>query len=393
MFTFLGRYSHLSLVGMLGLFLLVVPACAADGMHEIVVHDVHTVADITSQLPVQGLYNLQIRFAGAVAPVERTEILSAAFEHERARSIKKLDLDDNQLELSPVLRNLTALKCLLMRKNSLTQPPVLTGLGALELLLLDSNRLSEPPLLDGLSSLTYIDLSYNRLVSSPLLNGLVNLQCLLLSYNQLHQPPVLNDLINLSHLDLMNNPLATPAIIPLALLGVIDEKYIRAPYRFDRQALVGAPTRLVDIATPCVDTVPFFLSKGTVVRLTAPKCNPLTSRRIVQAMSLVVSWRYWRDRGVAADAFDEKLQEIEPVLHEENVYTVDRRDARAFMQERGVSDVRIGAILDRLRDDEVNLGALLGAMRDPHIPDSLLERVVDEFVPISGSFFMPCSVS
>ena len=125
--------------------------------------------------------------------------------------------------------------------------------------------------------------------------------------------------------------------------------------------VIGVSTNLIDIATPGVDTRPWFLYQASLAALPVPRRNPLTGRNIVSTMNLAESWRYWRNRGLSAADFDSRLTEAEPV-ELENGYTVTREVAQEFLRERGISDERVAAILQALPEGDINVAALLAAM-------------------------------
>jgi hypothetical protein len=212
--------------------------------------------------------------------------------------------------------------------------------------------------LTGLTNLKRLFLTNNRLVEPPVLTGLVNLKMLLLNNNQLNYPPVLTGLMSLEDLDLSENPFEQLILIPEALANRIDLENIHASYQIEYEAAKG----LVDIAQPGIDNLPFFFFRESIARLPLPKRNPITRGTITQMRNLVESWRYWREQGISAQAFDDKLREMEPVMLEENMYTVSPAVARSFLQERGLTEARIMQILGALPGESVNVTALLNAM-------------------------------
>lgn len=383
--------------------------------HDVRVRLVHTAEDIVSRMPAGGQFALSVQFAHEVDPIERTEIINQALRHERAFGIVALDLSENQLILppvvtgllnlqrlnlsvnqlrrspvltglihlreldltgnqlrqSPVLIGLTHLHTLDLTGNEIIQPPVLTGLAHLQKLTLSCNRLRQPPVLAGLVNLQELALSENQLIQPPVLTGLIHLNELYLSQNRLTYPPVLTGLPELEVLLLRRNPLQQPVRIPRALFDRLHHDLDEASYVLtDDEAALGAATNLVDIATPGVDTVPFFLVQETLSALPVPKINPSTRRQILQSMNLAESWRYWRDHGVREADFDARLRELEPVAYEANLYTVERQVARDFMRDRGFDESAITAIFRTFSDENVNVTALLDAMAERRQTDS-----------------------
>lgn len=321
---------------------------------SLVINNVRSTADITDEMPFNRHFDLQVRFAKGVLSQARTQILTEAFADERASRIVRLDLIGNRL----------------------TQSPVVTGLHGLEELHLDNNSLERPPVLTGLTRLRWLFLNNNQLVNPPVLTGLVNLSYLDLSHNRLTEPPVLNGLADLSVLHLAQNFLVRPVILPLVIANKVRLDQIGAPYLIDNQAPTATGTSLVDIARAGDDRVPFFTALETLNRLPLPKRNPLTRGLIAQTRNVVDSWRYWREQGMSQEAFDDRLRQMEPVMLEENMYTVSPALADAFMQERGLSRARITEILGQFAD-EVNLTELLNLM----YPEALRQEALADNEP------------
>lgn len=329
------RYGAGTMIITFGSFLV-----AADVISPaIIVNNVRTADDIISRMPSVAAYYLKVRFAHEVDSAARTAILTQAFAHARAAGITKLDIAD----------------------NFLSDPPILTGLKKLQTLNLSFNRLIQSPQLTGLVDLRKLWLDYNKLTYPPDLAGLVQLTKLDLSDNNLIEPPVLTGLAHLKDLYLGNNFLDEPVIIPSVLVDKINLAYIGAPFKLEVLDM-----RLIDIATPGVDTVPFFFTRDTIKQLKGA-INPITRGKIVHAMNLVESWCYWRDHGMSAEDFDARLREKEPVMYEENIYTVDRHVAHDFLRERGMNKWQIKMILSTLRKHEINVTALLDLMHAPQI--------------------------
>lgn len=318
------------------------------------------------------------------------------------QNLQCLTIAHNQLDTPPVLAGLVELGSLNLSYNQLVRPPVLLGLINLRDANFERNRLVQPPVLRGLINLSRLDLDHNWLVQPPVLAGLQNLSILNLSHNQLAEPPVLTGLVNLISLTLDHNYFngllrqlfsQRPVVIPLTLIERLDLAHLGAPHVIEQLEDEIESTRLVDIATPGVDTVPFFLTHDTITRLPIPKANPLTRAAILHTMNVVESWRYWRGRGMSAHDYDAKLQDAEPVRIEEDIYTVTPEHARLFMRDRDIPDDSITAILDGFESNEVNVTALLTKMAatqawpsstfsSPGFSD-VSEDVLNELCPIS----------
>ncbi|MFH0898207.1 MAG: leucine-rich repeat domain-containing protein [bacterium] len=102
-------------------------------------------------------------------------------------SIKKLDLNHNQL----------------------TQVPDFSNLKNLQTLKLGDNQLTQIPDFSNLKNLLTLDLGDNQLTQIPNFSNLKNLQTLKLGDNQLTQIPNFSNLKNLQTLELWNNPIVT----------------------------------------------------------------------------------------------------------------------------------------------------------------------------------------
>lgn len=404
MFACVSKVRYMLVVPLITIGLAVV---AFDQQRPLVaIKNVHTAQDIRHKFPLLGFFDLRVDFSPAVPFEERSLILTDAFDDERASRIVALDLSYNGLRQPPVLSTLSNLRELDLAGNELTEPPVLTNLitlrevilsgthlvrppvltGLIHLKSLDlssahlsqapvltglvnlreldmrNNDLVQPPVLTGLTNLKKLFLNNNHLVEPPVLTGLINLKMLLLNNNQLNHPPVLTGLMSLEDLDLSENSFEQAILIPEALADRIDLENIHAPYQIEYEAAKA----LVDIAQPGVDRLPFFFFRESIARLPLPKRNPITRGPITQTRNLVESWRYWREQGMLAQAFDDKLREMEPVMLEENMYTVSPAVARAFMRERRLTEARIMQILEALSGETVNVTALLNAMYLQH---------------------------
>lgn len=388
------------------------------------IRNAYNVADITSQLPPDGAFDLKVECDHRLEPADRTALLSAAFADERVARVVELDLVSNELVLPPVVTGLHNVERLCLGVNKLIEPPVVSGLTRLswlglgmnelthapvltevphlEVLTLNNNQLTEPPVLSSASFLRVLELSHNRLMHAPVLAGLARLEYLSLDNNRLVQPPVLTGLPHLRILALTKNAFERPVVIPPALADRMNLDALRVSYQIGQegvdqeeirqQELAAFKMQLVDIGLPGLDAVPFFFTRETIARISRHGFvrNPLTRSMTLSRMNLPESWRSWSHAGIAAADFDARLRDAEPVMVEENLYTVSRQDARDFLSARGVPAHQLLLILTRFEGKYINVTALLDAMAEytdqVEQPQAAIVVVPDEPAQTVGVF-------
>lgn len=114
------------------------------------------------------------------------------------------------------------------------------------------------------------------------------------------------------------------------------------------------PEREVVCIMTHYDVYPQCLTKNTYNKLEKLPMNreqllsPFNKEPIIQTLNLADSWEYWKAKGISAQEFDEKIHQGDPLLDDEESFTVSKAIAEQFLRSRGFTEEEVSQILSQL---------------------------------------------